>query len=99
MTSTSSSRLLLQSERAADTVATCYTYPMVSSSNTFAERLRAARDARGLTQGQAAADLGCHRVTLAKWETGAHRPNGVALRAVERWIEESAKPRGGRRGS
>lgn len=52
----------------------------------FAERLRAARAARELTQDEAALSIGVHRVTLSKWETGEHVPKGIVLRVVEAWI-------------
>lgn len=52
----------------------------------LAERMRQAREAGGLTQESAAATIGVSRVTLARWETGSHRPRSLALRYVELWI-------------
>ena len=53
----------------------------------FAERLRSARRARGLTQEQASVEIGVSRTTLALWETGDGRPVGPALRYLEIWIQ------------
>lgn len=64
----------------------------------FADRVRAAREARGMTQEQASASIGVHRVTLAKWETGAQAPTGLIAKIAEAWIAASAR-KGGRRGS
>lgn len=52
----------------------------------FAERLRKARAARGLTQAQTSEELEVTRPTLALWETGGARPVGPALLYVELWI-------------
>ncbi len=55
----------------------------------FAERFRAARIRRGLTQ-QAAADLfGVHVVSIARYETGVMVPRGPGLRFIEAWIAET----------
>lgn len=52
--------------------------------------LRAARAARGVTQAEAAEDLGIDRATLAEYETGSSRPVGLALRyLMEVWIPRS----------
>lgn len=37
---------------------------------------RAIREAAGVTQERLAAELGVHRVTLARWEAGAAHPRG-----------------------
>jgi len=63
----------------------------------FADRLRAARAARGFTQEAAALDLGIGRVTLSRWESGTHIPRGIVLRVVEEWI--AASKSGGRHGA
>lgn len=55
----------------------------------FAEKLRAARASRGMTQAEAAADLGVERVTLSRWESGTHVPVGIIRRAAEDWIAKS----------
>lgn len=57
----------------------------------FAEKLRAARAIRGMTQVEAAADLGVARVTLARWESGAHVPVGIVLQAAADWIAKAKK--------
>jgi DNA-binding transcriptional regulator YiaG len=61
----------------------------------FPSRFKAAREARGMTQQEAADDLGMHRVTVAVWEAGTKQPSGLARRAVETWIAASRrrKPR------
>lgn len=53
----------------------------------FADRLRLARTARGLTQVAASQELSVTRQTLATWESGGARPVGPALRFVELWIQ------------
>lgn len=52
----------------------------------FADRLRLARTRLGLTQTEAAELLRVDRVTVARWETGSHKPTGPALLYVESWI-------------
>jgi len=49
-----------------------------------------------VTQEQAAAAIGCDRVTLARWESGTHEPVGIIRAAVEKWI--ARKTKGGQRG-
>ena len=62
----------------------------------LAEALRAARAARGMTQHEAAADLGVGQPAFAKWETGSRRPSGLTLRyLLEVWIPRSLKGREG----
>lgn len=39
-----------------------------------------------MNQEGAAEAIGVSRVTLARWETGSHRPRGPAVRFVEIWI-------------
>jgi len=51
----------------------------------LADRLRQARTALSLNQDRAAEAIGVSRVTLARWETGSHRPRGIAMRFVELW--------------
>ena len=55
----------------------------------LAERLRRARGALQLSQETAAATIGMSQVTLARWETGSHRPRGPAVRFVELWISRA----------
>ena len=57
----------------------------------FADRLRAARALRGLSQDAAGPAIGVNRVTLARWETGANKPRGIVKRVVEEWIAASRK--------
>ena len=52
----------------------------------FANRLRAARAARGLTQERAALELRVTRPTLALYETGGGRPEGPARMYFDLWI-------------
>lgn len=37
---------------------------------------RAVRQAAGISQERLAAEIGVHRVTLARWESGTSRPRG-----------------------
>lgn len=46
---------------------------------TLARRLREAREAKGLTQEQVAAQIGTHRVQVGKWETGVATPRPHTL--------------------
>ena len=41
----------------------------------WGERLRAARKKAGLRQDALAAMIGCHRLTVTKWETGKQTPS------------------------
>ena len=51
----------------------------------LADELREARRLAGISQDTAALQLGVARVTIARWETGAFRPRGPALRFVQLW--------------
>ena len=42
--------------------------------NTFGERLRAAREARGVTQEVIGFEVGVTKATVSKWETGRSEP-------------------------
>ena len=64
----------------------------------FAQRLRAARETRGLTQREAASAIGVHVVTLARWEIEANEPRGLARKAAEAWIARTKGKKGGRHG-
>ena len=57
----------------------------------FANQLRAARDALGLTQEAAADALSIARTTIARWETGSMTPRGLARRFVDAWIARALK--------
>ncbi len=50
--------------------------------------LRARRNALGLTQKQLGAQLGCHQVEIARWETGAVPI--TPIRAA--WLEAGLRP-------
>jgi DNA-binding transcriptional regulator YiaG len=52
----------------------------------LAEQLRRVRSLLGLTQAEAAERLCVHAVTLARWETGATQPRGLARKYVEEWL-------------
>lgn len=52
----------------------------------LADRLRGLRSTLGLTQAEVAVRLGVHAVTLARWETGATQPRGLARKYVEEWL-------------
>lgn len=54
------------------------------------------REALGLTQDQLAAELGVHRVTVARWETGEHKVPEPAARLLER-LKADSKARKRRR--
>ena len=53
--------------------------------------------ARGLTQEQAAEELGVALSTVARWETNSKEPEGLARRYVEEWIARADRE-GGKRG-
>lgn len=52
----------------------------------LARRLIRTRERRGMTQEQAAEEIGVHAITLARWETDAQEPRGLAQRALEAWL-------------
>jgi DNA-binding XRE family transcriptional regulator len=67
--------------------------------STLGKRLRAAREARGMTQAEAARSIGVPRISVARWETNAHTPRqALVIRAVEAWIAATKGKNGGRRG-
>jgi len=47
------------------------------------------RKSLGLTQEQFAGEIGAHRVTVADWETGAHQPRGLYIKALQQLAEMS----------
>lgn len=57
----------------------------------FAERLRAARLALGLSQEEAATALHSSRPSVARWECGYAEPRGPARAFVEAWIAEALR--------
>jgi DNA-binding transcriptional regulator YiaG len=57
----------------------------------FAERLREARAALGITQAEAARALSVSALSVARWETGSQHPRGPALRFVELWIARALR--------
>mgnify|MGYP001592627382 CR=1 FL=1 len=52
----------------------------------LARRLVAARIKRAQSQHEAAAALGVHPVTWARWEAGLAEPRGLYRRAVDAWV-------------
>src|ERR1051326_933986 len=55
----------------------------------FGERLRAAREKRGMTQQELAEALGIHRPRITKYESGAMFPEGETLAAIGVVLEMS----------
>ncbi|MFZ9960627.1 MAG: helix-turn-helix domain-containing protein [Candidatus Limnocylindrus sp.] len=55
---------------------------------TFADYIRASREALGMTQAQLAAALGISQSTLEKWESGIRRPRPISRWAVEARLAE-----------
>jgi transcriptional regulator with XRE-family HTH domain len=51
----------------------------------LADRLRAARESRGISQAEAAVELGVGRSWLAMVESGSRRPSGLAKKYLEAW--------------
>jgi DNA-binding transcriptional regulator YiaG len=49
---------------------------------------RAIRMAAGISQGELAAELKVHRVTVARWEDGARRPRGDLLVAYVALLDQ-----------
>lgn len=45
--------------------------------------VRHLRGSLGLTQAELADRLGCHQITVARWETGGQAPRGKKLRALQ----------------
>jgi len=50
------------------------------------DQLRAARDAKGWTQVQAAIKLGCDPNTWARWEQGRARPDILTLERIAKLL-------------
>ena len=46
------------------------------------EKLKAARLAAGLTQGQLAERVGCHQKDISRWEAGTHEPRAPTLKKM-----------------
>lgn len=66
--------------------------PYIPRRTAFGRRLTKARTERGLTQTEAATDLGVTLATWVRWETGATRPRGrMALAAVARFLEAAKR--------
>ena len=55
---------------------------------TFADHIKAARDALSMTQAQLAAALGISQSTMEKWESGIRRPRPISRWAVEARLDE-----------
>ena len=58
-------------------------------------RLKAARLRLGLTQREAADQIGVPSNTWSRWERGEVRPQGLNLRAVLAWLEKEREQREG----
>jgi len=48
-----------------------------------AQQILALRKSLGFTQQQLADRIGANRVTVARWETGKHPPQGANLKALK----------------
>lgn len=57
--------------------------PRVAFFERIGARMRAARKARGMSQGQVGRHLGVSGVAVHNWETAKHRPDLFDLRRVE----------------
>lgn len=57
----------------------------------LAQRLMTTRLRRGLTQDQAAAELGCHPNSYRLWEMGAQRPGADRLWEIVQWCKVDAE--------
>jgi DNA-binding transcriptional regulator YiaG len=55
---------------------------------TYAEHIKACREALGMTQAQLAAALGISQSALEKWESGIRRPRPISRWAVEARLAE-----------
>ena len=53
------------------------------------ERIKAWRVAAGLTQAQAAVELGIGLSTLQHWEQGQSEPRGIGRVALDKWLSEN----------
>lgn len=62
------------------------------------EELKRLRAKLGLTQEQLGAEVGVHRVSVARWETGEHKVPEPVARLLRRLLEDRAAPRRKRRG-
>ena len=51
-------------------------------------KARAIRTAVGVSQVRLAAEIGVHRVTLVRWESGEHEPRGPARIAYAQLLEQ-----------
>ena len=64
-------------------------YDPFPTSETLADKLRAARRRRGLTQTAFAKRLGVDPTTLRKWERGRARPNSRSLKIVKKLVSRT----------
>ena len=51
------------------------------------EKLRAARLAAGMTQGQLAEKVGCHQKDISRWENGQREPVASTLKKLAQALE------------
>lgn len=54
----------------------------------FAELLKAYRDKKGITQAEAAAELGVNLRTFQNWECSRSTPRGFALTAITKLVTD-----------
>ncbi len=50
------------------------------------DQIRTERKRRGLTQEQAAHEIGVSSMTWSRWERGTMRPTGLSLKALTEWM-------------
>ncbi len=62
------------------------------------KQIRKLRGALGLTQRELAERIAGHRVSVARWETGASRPTGAYLKLLEVLAEQLGAKAKKRRG-
>ena len=65
----------------------------------MAEQLRAARKALGLTQAEAARELGVATATLGRWEAGLKIPGRLAQLDMAAWLRRAPRKKEGRDGA
>jgi transcriptional regulator with XRE-family HTH domain len=61
-------------------------YNPLAQGETFTERLKAARQARGLSWKRLAQELGVWESTVRDWELGTHRPSTLLRRRLTHFV-------------